>query len=477
MLEEDLDYLPAYELRDLISRKELSPVELTEASLRRIEALNPRINAFLTVAADQALEEARRAEQKVQRGEPLGALHGVPTSIKDLVSTRGIRTTRGSLIYKDWIPDHDDLVVERLRAAGAIILGKTNTPEFGEGGGVTENKLGDYCRNPWNIEMGSGASSGGAAASVAAGITPVAHGTDGAGSIRIPASFCGIFGIMGTQGRVPRRNAGVMSWNPVNFSNDGPLSRTVRDAAIFLHAMSGPHPDAQPGTVQEPPPDWVSALEQGVRGLHIGWSGDLGSALVEPEVRQAFERSVGVFEELGASLEPASVRLDAAALHDTLRRLRGPASHLQYGHLLGEHGDMMMHYVRDSIEDGGKVTGQEYAVALAELHRFRAQIDDYFAKYDLLLTPTVSVLPFPGSQRPTVIDGQESDPMSGWYAFNYPFNMSGNPAATLPCGFSSEGLPIGMQIVGRSGDEAGIFRASAAFEEVRPWAGRRPPLQ
>ena len=238
MLEDKLAYLPAYELRDLISRKELSPVELTEASLRRIEALNPKLNAFLTVTADQALEDARRAEGKVQRGGSLGALHGVPTSLKDLVSTKGIRTTRGSLIFKDWIPENDDLIVERLRAAGAIILGKTNTPEFGEGGGVTENKLGDYCRNPWNIEMGSGASSGGAAASVAAGINPVAHGTDGAGSIRIPASFCGIFGMMATQGRVPRRNTGIMSWNPINFSNDGPLSRTVRDAVRCVMPLS-----------------------------------------------------------------------------------------------------------------------------------------------------------------------------------------------------------------------------------------------
>ena len=282
---------------------------------------------------------------------------------------------------------------------------------------------------------------------------------------------------MGTQGRVPRRNTGIMSWNPVYFSNDGPLSRSVRDAAIYLHVMSGPHPEAQPGTIQETPPDWASVLELGVKGLRVGWSSNLGSVLVEPEVRQAFERTVGVFEELGATLEPAPLSIDAAALHDTLRRLRGPASYLQYGHLLDEHAEMMMHYVRDSIDDGGRVTGPEYAVALAELHRFRDQVDDYFSTYDLLLTPTVSVTPFPGSHRPTVIDGQESDPMSGWYGFNYPFNMSGNPAASVPCGFSSARLPIGMQIVGRRGDEASVFRASAALEEARPWVGNRPPLQ
>ena len=216
--DQELAVTPAYRLRELIGAKQLSPVELTEACLRRVDALNPELNAFLTVCADEALRDTRTAEEAVQRGDSLGPLHGIPTSIKDLLPTKGVRTTRGSLIFKDWVPEEDDLLVARIREAGAIILGKTNTPEFGSGGGVTENRLGRYCRNPWDPALTSGASSGGAAVSVATGMNPIAHGTDGAGSIRIPASFCGIYGIMGTQGRVPRRNTGPESWSPVHFS-------------------------------------------------------------------------------------------------------------------------------------------------------------------------------------------------------------------------------------------------------------------
>ena len=263
MDDRDLAFTPGYRQREMIASREISPVELTELYLRRIEELNPRLNAFLTVASEQAMEAARRAEQAVVQGDDLGPLHGVAVSIKDLASTRGIRTTRGSLVYENQVPGEDDIFVERLRLAGAIILGKTNTPEFGEGGGVTENRLGPNCNNPWNPQMTSGASSGGAGASVAAGLNPMAHGSDGAGSIRIPSAFCGIYGIMATQGRVPRLETGLMSWNPVDFSRDGPLTRTVRDAAIFLNAVSGPHPRAKHGTMQEAPPDFTSDLGRG----------------------------------------------------------------------------------------------------------------------------------------------------------------------------------------------------------------------
>ena len=264
MDDRDLAFTPGYRQREMIASREISPVELTELYLRRIEELNPRLNAFLTVASEQAMEAARQAEQAVARGDDLGPLHGVAVSIKDLASTKGIRTTRGSLVYQDQVPDEDDIFVERLRQAGAIILGKTNTPEFGEGGGVTENRLGPNCNNPWNPQMTSGASSGGAGASVAAGLNPIAHGSDGAGSIRIPSAFCGIYGIMATQGRVPRRETGLMSWNPVDFSRDGPMTRTVRDAALFLNAVSGPHPRSKHGAMQEAPPGFHLRPRKGI---------------------------------------------------------------------------------------------------------------------------------------------------------------------------------------------------------------------
>ena len=476
-MDQELAFTPAYELGQLIARKELSPVELTQGYLRRIEALDPKLNAFLTVCAGEALRDARQAEEAVMQGRELGPLHGIPTSIKDLVPTKGIRTTKGSLVYKDWIPDEDDLLVRRIREAGAIILGKTNTPEFGHGGGVTENRLGDYCRNPWNPEMVSGASSGGAAVSVAAGMNPIAHGTDGAGSIRVPASFCGIYGIMGTVGRVPRRNTGLISWNPVNFSQDGPLTRTVQDAALYLQVMAGPHPQAQKvGTIQDDPPDFAANLEVGVKGLRMAWSPDLSSVAVEPEVKKVVEVAVRVFEELGATVEPAPFKVDINGLSNILGRLVGPIDYINYGHLLKDSAGMLMSYLREGIERGGVIPAHEYAMALAELEQYRAYVDDFFSGYDLLLTPTLATPPFPCGQRPRVIGGREVEEMWGFYAPLFPFNMSGNPAASVPCGFSEAKLPIGMQIVGRRYDEITVLQASAAFEEACPWAHLRPPV-
>ncbi|MEE8158935.1 MAG: amidase [Dehalococcoidia bacterium] len=473
----DLAFTPAYQLRKLIAQKKLSPVELTENCLRRIDSLNPRLNAFLTVCADEALKDARRAEEAVLNGGELRLLHGIPTSIKDLLPTKGIRTTKGSLVYKDWVPDEDDLLVKRIRESGAIILGKTNTPEFGHGGGVTENRLGDYCRNPWNPEMVSGASSGGAGVSVAAGMNPIAHGTDGAGSIRVPASFCGIYGIMGTSGRVPRRNAGPISWNPVYFSQDGPLTRTVRDAALYLQVMAGPHPDAQTiGTIQEHPPDFTANLDKGVKGLRMAWSPDLGSIAIEPEVRRIVEGAAQVFQDLGASVELAPFQVDIGKLSSILGKLTGPIDFISYGHLLNDSAHLLMSYVREGIERGGTITAHEYAMALAELQQFRAYVDDFFTRYDLLLTPTLAVPPFPCGQRPKVIDGKEVEEMWAFYAPLFGFNMTGNPAASIPCGFTPDGLPIGMQIVGHKLDEVTVLRASAAFEEARPWAHVRPPI-
>jgi Asp-tRNA(Asn)/Glu-tRNA(Gln) amidotransferase A subunit family amidase len=475
MNDRELAFKPAYELAKLIAKKKLSPVELTEACLRRIEALNPRLNAFLTVTADEALQAARQAEAAVMRGEKLGPLHGVPTSIKDLEATKGVRTTRGSLAYKDWVPDQDQLVVERIRAAGMIILGKTNTPEFGLSG-TTENKLGDDCRNPWNPETVSGGSSGGAASSVASGMNPIAQGSDGGGSIRIPCAFCGIYGIKGTQGRIPRKHADLLSWHPVNFSQIGPMTRTVRDAALFLQVMSGPHPDAEYGTIQESPPNFASGLKKGVKGLRIAWSPDLGSAPVDSEVRTIAERAAQVFQELGAKVESNPFKVNLQEVAKTYRNLSGPKAYLTYGHLLEKQADLLMPYVRETLEKGRQITAAEYATALAELEQYRAYVDDFFTKYDLLLTPALAVPAFPCRQEPKVIGGQTVEERMGYTPFTFLFNMTRNPAASAPCGFSKDGLPIGLHIVGRRGDEATILRASAAFEEARPWADQFPPV-
>jgi len=279
-MDQEMAFKSAIELRHLIDSKEVSCVELTELFLQRIEELNPVLNAYLTPIPDEALAAARRAQQVVQEGGQVGPLHGIPTSIKDLEMTSGITTTLGSAIFRDRVPDLDSVVVERVKSAGAIILGKTNTPEFGLSG-TTENRLGDACRNPWDTSRTPGGSSGGAAAALAAGLCTLATGSDGGGSIRIPASFSGVFGIKPSQGRVPRYGGyGYPAAN--HFSQSGPMSRTVADTALLLQVLAGPD-SRDPVSMRETPPDFGASLEQGVEGWRIAWSPDLGYAGVDPE--------------------------------------------------------------------------------------------------------------------------------------------------------------------------------------------------
>ncbi|MCH7621041.1 MAG: amidase, partial [Chloroflexi bacterium] len=306
-MESDMSFAPATELRQKIAAKEVSIVELTELFYRRIERLNPQLNAYLSLCPDQALAAAKQAQEAVQRGDSLGPLHGIPISIKDLEATQGIPTTMGSTIFQDRVPEVDSVVVERVRRAGAIILGKTNTPEFGQSG-TTENLLGDACRNPWNTERTAGGSSGGAAAALASGLCTLATGSDGGGSIRIPASFTGVFGIKPSQGRVPRYGGyGQPAAN--HFSQSGPMSRTVADTALLLQVLAGPDP-RDPTSMREPPPDFSSGLNQGVGGLRMAWSPDLGYAGVDPEVVSITEKAAQVFTELGAKVDEANLTLE-----------------------------------------------------------------------------------------------------------------------------------------------------------------------
>ncbi len=305
----ELTYAPAWKLRELIGTRQISPVELVKSTFARIEELNPRLNAFLTVTADLALQQAKAAEDAVMRGDELGPLHGVPTSIKDLEGVEGVRQTNGSLLYRDSVSGRDSLCVERLRSAGAVFVGKTNTPEFGAAG-TTENRLGDACRNPWDPNRTAGGSSGGAAATVAAGVTSIAQGSDGGGSVRIPASFCGVFGMKATQGRVPRRSTGLHSYHPLNNSAVGPISRDVRDSAVMLSVMSGPSLDAEDGTMPTVPPDFSAALGRGVKGLRVAWSEDFGGVPVDPGVVEICARAAAVFAEMGADVEHADFRPD-----------------------------------------------------------------------------------------------------------------------------------------------------------------------
>ncbi len=473
---QELAWTPAHRLRQMVAEKAVSPVELTELALGRIERLNPKLNAFLTVVPEQALETAREAERAVMRGDELGPLHGVPISIKDLEGVAGVRQTDGCLVHKDNISERDSLATERIKAAGAVIVGKTNTSEFGHIG-TNENRLGDACRNPWNTECTSGASSGGAGASVAAGITPVAQGSDGGGSIRIPSGFCGIYGLKPSQGRVPRRDTGIENWHPINFSCVGPMTRNVRDAAIVLGVLAGPSPDAEPGTIATEPPDFEAAVGRGVQGLRVGWSADIGGVPVDPEVVSIARTAAEEFESLGADVEDAEFRIDdPQAVFDTFQAMYRTRAYSLHGHLLREHRDQLTDYFIEGLERGRALTSEQLFNAQSRLNRYRAYIAGFFARYDLLLTPTLAVPAFPINAHPETIGGSPvAHRLWGFTPFTYPFNMGGNPAATAPAGFSDSGMPVGLHIVGAVGHDETVLAASAAFEEARPWANRRPP--
>ena len=471
MTDDNLAFASVSELRQVIDSRQVSIVELTEMFLRRIEALNPRLNAYLTVIGDEALASAQESQDALLRGEARGPLHGIPISIKDLEVTKGIRSTMGSLVFKDHVPDQDSVVVERVRQSGAIILGKTNTPEFGFSG-TTENRLGDACRNPWDTDRTAGGSSGGAGSALASGLCAIATGSDGGGSIRIPASLCGVYGIKPSQGRVPRYGGvGRPAYN--THSQSGPLSRTVRDSALLLQELAGPD-SRDTGCMREGPPDFVAALDRGARGLRMAWSADLGYAGVDPEVAEVTSRAARVFEELGCTVEEPGIAIENP--FPTFWDVFGIAGFTSYGHLLEDRSEELTEYGRETMEHGRSRTASDYSRALLYIQQLQARMEAVFEQYDLLLTPTLAVPAFPVDQRPEVIGGREVAPFLGFTPFTYVINMTMQTAASVPCGYSSEGMPIGLHVIGRRGDEATVLRASAAFEQARPWADKRPPV-
>jgi aspartyl-tRNA(Asn)/glutamyl-tRNA(Gln) amidotransferase subunit A len=467
MSDTDLCYLPATDLAAAIRTKQVSPVEVVNTILARIEQLNPRLNAFCLVTADAARQAAQAAERAVMRGEALGPLHGVPVSIKDLVITQGVRTMRGSQLYEHDVPSEDAPVVERLKAAGAIILGKTTTPEFGFKG-VTDSPVTGITRNPWHLERTPGGSSGGAGVAVATGMGPLAVGTDGGGSIRIPSSFCGIYGLKPHVGRVPVYPASAIG----DISHAGPMTRTVRDAASMLNAIAGAD-DRDRLSLPTNHPDYLQAVEGDIHGLRVAWSADLGFAIVDPQVKQITAAAVATFSELGCYVEEINPDFD------------NPGELFQYSFYVNISAMLQDYpgYERQidpqllaNIAEVKGVSGHDYARAILRRSAIYDKIRRLFVTYDVLLCPTVAVPPFDvGIEGPTQIAGRAVDRRT-WIAMTPLFNLTGQPAATVPCGFTSDGLPIGLQIVGRRFDEATVLRASAAFEAIRPWAQKRPPL-
>ena len=466
---DDLCALSALELGVAYRARRLSPVDVAEAVIRRIEAVNPLVNAFVTLTPGLALEEARRSEARFGRGEPRGPLDGVPVGIKDLTLTKGVRTTSGSRIFADRVPDEDAPVVERLRAGGALLLGKTNSPEFGWKS-PTDNPLFGPTRNPWNLGRTPAGSSGGSAVAVATGMGPVATGGDGGGSIRQPASFCGVFGFKPTFGLVPMCPPSTVG----SLVSEGPLTRTVRDGALMLAAMAG-HDPRDPFSAPVPLPDLVSECDRGVRGLRVAWSPNLGYAAVDPDVRRITERAARRFEELGCAVEeadpgwPDPFRL----FHVLFYALVGGSID---AHHLPQWSGKLDPGLERVVELGRNVSGFDIARATDARGELQTAAARFFERHDLLLTPTMALPPFPvGIDFPDTVGGLPVDGMQ-WTAFTFPFNLTGQPAASVPAGLTDDGLPIGLQIVGRRWEDARVLRASAAFEALAPWAGDWPPV-
>ena len=470
-MSDELAFRPAVELGPMLRSRQVSAVELLDAFYARIARLEPQLGAYLELCPEPAYAAAQAADAAIARGDAVGPLHGIPISVKDLELTRGVTTTMGSAVFAGRVPDADSIVVERVKASGAVILGKTNTPEFGQSG-TTENRLGEPCRNPWNMQRTAGGSSGGAGAALAAGLCTLAIGSDGGGSIRIPASFNGVFGIKPTQGRVPRYGGyGRPAAN--HFSQSGPMTRSVADCALLLQALAGP--DARDvGSLRQPPPDFSAGLNGGVRGLRMAWSADLGYAAVAPEVAEVCRQAAMVFEELGA-------RLDAAppALEDPIEQFLDvfcAAAYTSYGHLLEQHRYEFSDYGLRALEHGGELSAADLSRALLRAEQVGRQLEDFFDGCDLLLTPTMAVPAFEIGQRPGVIGGREVHRDWGFLPYTYPINMSGQTAASVPAGFSADGMPIGLHLIGPRGAEARVLQACAAFEQARPWRHHRPAL-
>jgi aspartyl-tRNA(Asn)/glutamyl-tRNA(Gln) amidotransferase subunit A len=467
--QDDLCWLSALELAAQIRAKKISPVEVVDAVLARIERLNPTLNAFCTLTADEARDAAQAAEVSVMTGEELGPLHGVPVSIKDLLFTRRLLTTGGSRLFADHVPEEDAVSVERLKGAGAVILGKTNTAEFGHKA-VTDNPLFGITRNPWSPSLTPGGSSGGSAAAVAAGMGPLALGTDDGGSIRIPASFCGIYGLKPSFGRVPR-GAGFPGWE--TLSHTGPMTRTVRDAAMVLDALAGPDDRDRFSLPADAGPSYLESCEGGLAGLSVAWSADLGHATVDPEVAEICAKAAEDFEALGCHVEVVTPGWDNP--EEIFRAIAPAEIYGAWGDRLEDGADRLDRSLVALLKYGEGITARQYLAATARRQEFWTEVQRFLARFDLLITPTVAVPAFPVA-RPAVkeIDGRPVSPL-GWIPFCFPFNLTGQPAASVPVGFTSAGLPVGLQIVGRRFADRTVLAASAAFEAAHPWAARRPP--
>jgi len=475
---DDICSMDAVTMAAEIRAKRLSPVEVTEAVLERMDRLESTLHAYCTPTPDLARRTAKRVESAIANGEDVGALAGVPVAVKDLICTAGIRTASGSNAYKDFVPEEDDVVVERLKNADAVIIGKTNVPEFGYSG-VGHNSVFPTTRNPWNTDLTPGGSSAGSGAAVAAGMGPLALGSDGGGSIRIPSSFCGLYGLKASMGRVPlypgtkdERYPGVSSWE--SLEHIGPMTRTVADGALLLSVLAGPDPRDR-YSLPAADIDWAAGAQGDIKNLRVAYSADWGYAAVDPRVRALVGDAVKVFEEqLGCTVEqvnpgwphPYEAFWAIVANESDLRGLRAMVDRVG--------AENMTPHIVEFIQTAW--TAEQFTDALMVRKAVQNKMWRLMQNYDLLITPTLAVPPFEvGIQGPTTIEGRQVEPFE-WLHFTYPLNFTGQPAASVPAGWTEDGLPVGMQIIGRHLDDAAVLRASAAFERAAPWVQTWPDL-
>jgi len=466
----DLLHRPLCELVQRLARRELSPVELMEATLARIAEANARVNAFVALREREALlEDARAAERRLARGEGR-LLEGVPLGVKDLEDAAGLVTTHGSVPFKDHLATRDSVQVERLRAAGAIVVGKTNAPEFGWTA-ITKNLIFGESRNPWDLSRTPGGSSGGSSAAIAGGLVPLATASDGGGSVRLPATFTGCFGLKPSYGRIPHDTPGW--WDSIDTSVHGPLTRTVEDAALHLDAVVGAHP-LDPNSLPHPGVSYRAILRDLPAGLRIGFSPDLGHAVVQSDVADVVAGAALAFESLGHSVElvkggPPDLGRDwgMANVFELAARL---------GHMLPEHEASFGRTFLFGVKQGWTMTPERWAAAQRRRAELNAWCAELFSRYDLLLTPTTPFDPPPArGPFPKELEGKKL-PDAAVASFTIPFNLSWHPAATVRAGFSRAKLPVGLQIVGPRHRDDLVLQAAWAYEQARPWADRWPAL-
>lgn len=468
MANTDLCFLPATELAHRIRTRSVSCREVMEAHLVQIERVNPKVNAIVTLLPERALEHAHQADEALARGMELGPLHGLPIAHKDLVLTKGIRTTFGSPIFKDFVPDQDEIIVERLRNAGAITIGKTNTPEFGAGS-QTFNAVFGETLNPYDLSKTCGGSSGGAAVALACGMQPLADGSDLGGSLRNPASFCNVVGFRPSPGRVPVWPARV-AWCPLPV--EGPMARTVQDVALMLSVIAGPDPRA-PLSISEPGYPFRRSLERNFAGVRIAWSRDLGGLPVDPRVTAVIEKQRSVFSVLGCTVEEAQPDLHDA--DEAFRVWRAWLFELGFGEMLRTHRAQMKDTVVWNIEEGVKLTGPQIGQAERKRTELYQRMRQFMEQYEFLILPVSQVPPFEVQQRyVTEINGIKLDTYLDWMRSCYYVTVTGLPAISVPCGFTPEGLPVGVQIVGRHHDDFGVLQLAQAFEQTTGFGRQRP---